>query len=774
MKKLLLALIGLAALAAAPAKSAPFWYDVITNYSGGCITTNTTLWFPHAPGSGLDALIITNAYTSGAAVSGKHLRVSGLNSEYIERWLDLNGGTTNTYGGGVLWVSFIANGNFVPAFGGTYFAHLMDGGSPLGETNAFLFRGRIFQIATTNIYPYTNTMTGTYQFGVANAANDLTTGGGGPILTVPIDMAKNVDYQVVMKYDLDNVTATIWVNPASESDVVNCSGIAFDFGPLTNTIAALGFRQRTGGGTVDIRDVAVGLTFADVVTNTPGPVLVATNYNTVTNFIGNPALLEVFASSIGGGALSYQWYRISGGVTNAVGASSGSQKLFLPAISAGDEGAYFCAVTNSGGIGAVSGSDFYIAVNTTPTAPTFTVTPPTNVTATIGTTLTLSAAASGSGPLNFVWKFNGNPLTDGQPVTGNPGDQSVVAGAGTPTLTVSGLSTNETGTFSVTVTGSVAPAASANTAVSVTLAKAVNIAYLRSLLDTNTWQVTNFTSIYAVSNCVITVYTNTTSGVTASYYMQDDTAGINLFVTGDASFRPTLGDIVNASGTLSSYNNSVELAINSSNPYQYYHVVGHTNVVPAPVVFAPFSLTNNASLMETNIEGRLIMFTNVYFTAGLTTPSGNGSLYVTNASGGIPFQLFFPGGTDLDTRSQVINSRFAWTITGVASQYKSGTNYSASGYELIVTRFGDIVTNPPPAVTSTAVISGADVNVTWAAVPYTPDTRGAYAYSVLAATNVAGPYLPLATGLTFNTTNGVYKDAGAGLGTLKFYRVSSP
>ena len=89
--------------------------------------------------------------------------------------------------------------------------------------------------------------------------------------------------------------------------------------PCSNGLAGLLFRQRTGGGIVDIRDVAVGHNFTDVVTNVAAssPVLIATNYNVVSNYAGNPALLEVFATSIGGGALSYQWYQITtGGATN--------------------------------------------------------------------------------------------------------------------------------------------------------------------------------------------------------------------------------------------------------------------------------------------------------------------------------------------------------------------------------------------------------------------------------------------------------------------------
>jgi hypothetical protein len=349
---------------------------------------------------------------------------------------------------------------------------------------------------------------------------------------------------------------------------------------------------------------------------------------------------------------------------------------------------------------------------------------------------------------------------------------------------VTGLSTNETGNFSVLVTSGAAglpyTTTNATTAVTVNPARVVNIAYIRSLEDTNLadaattlWQVTDTGSIFTISNAVVTMFTNVTSGTTASYYIQDATGGLDMFVTGNASFRPQMGDLVSISGTLSSFSNAIELLVDTSNPYQFYGITGHTNVLPAPVVI-PLSVTNNAGNMETNLEGRIVMLTNVGFNGSLTTAAGNGSLFATNAQGS--FQIFFPGGTDFDVRSQTLQSRFAWTITGVMAQFKSGA-WNNSTYELYVTRIGDIMTNPPPAVTATASRSGNDVVLHWTAVPYTPDTRGAYSYSVLAASTCSSnlsDYHALASGLAFNTTNGTYTVAGAVSGTQKFYKIVSP
>jgi hypothetical protein len=498
----------------------------------------------------------------------------------------------------------------------------------------------------------------------------------------------------------------------------------------------------------------------------------------VTNYPGNAALLEVFATSMGGGALSYQWYKISGGVTNPVGGNS--QKYIAPSLSASDVGNYFCAVTNAGSKGAVSGTNFYISV--LPAAGLAFGLQPVSQTNFVGVAMNLSCTVSGSGPFSFQWYFN-NPtvgtltLANGSPVTGQPGDGSVVSGAQTANLTVKTLSTNETGNFYVivTTTAAVSPNSiqSTNAAVLVRPIPAVSIGFLRSLVPAGTWAVTDTTSLYAISNAVVVSYTNT-SGV-GGYWIQDATAGINLFVSNDPTFIPRMGDIVGVVGVLSSFSGSLELACLSANPAAGWAITGHTNLLPAPQVFAPYSQTNNDGLMETNIEGRVIMITNVYFmTPGATTPAGAGNFNTTNAAGE-PFNVFFPGTRDLDVVGRTVPA-FAWTVTGVASQFKSGA-YSSAGYEILVTRWGDIMTNPPPAVTVTSTVSGNDMVLTWTAVPWVTNfaTPGAYAYTVQSAASVTGPYTPLASGLTFNTTNGRYTHTNALLsGPQKFYRVVSP
>jgi len=315
---------------------------------------------------------------------------------------------------------------------------------------------------------------------------------------------------------------------------------------------------------------------------------------------------------------------------------------------------------------------------------------------------------------------------------------------------------------------------SSNAHITVNPLQAVSIAYLRSLLDTTTWQPKDVGSVFALSNVVVISYTNITSGSTASYYVQDATAGINLFVTGDSSFRPTIGDLLSAAGTLSSFNNNLELIVNTGiNSYEFYQISGHTNLLPTPFVFGDYTLTNIAGLMETNFEGRLVMLTNVGFTGSLTLGTANFTTTVTNGAGGV-FTVTLNAGQDPDLQNRTL-PRSAWTITGFMDQNLSGA-YANKVYRINPTRFGDIVSAPPPAPTATATVSGNNVVLTWTAVPYVPDnsTPGAYAYSVLAATSVTGPYTALAKGLTFNTTAGTYTDTNGVAAGIKFYRISSP
>ena len=102
-------------------------------------------------------------------------------------------------------------------------------------------------------------------------------------------------------------------------------------------------------------------------------------------------------------------------------------------------------------------------------------------------------------------------------------------------------------------------------------------------------------------------------------------------------------------------------------------------------------------------------------------------------------------------------------VTSVAPASKAGP---AQRQGQAPSRTQVLVTPPPAAATETIIQAGGESTVSWTAQPY-------LSYSILAATNVSGPYLPLATGLAFNTTAGQFTDTNALAGT-RFYKIASP
>src|ERR1051326_3770712 len=188
--------------------AAPFWFDQM-NYAVGNIYTNSGgLWLRHS-GTSSDSLAVS--YTgSPVAVSGNRYEVNQGRQDDVHRlfFADTNGfDYTSPLS---LYASFTVSLTNLPAnSGGTYFAHFMG-------TN-FDYAARAYAL-TAGAYP------GTWRLGVANAQLDYSSSSPsntGPSTVVPIDLAQNTDYQVVVRYTPATFSSTIWINPASESDTAN-------------------------------------------------------------------------------------------------------------------------------------------------------------------------------------------------------------------------------------------------------------------------------------------------------------------------------------------------------------------------------------------------------------------------------------------------------------------------------------------------------------------------------------------------------------------------
>src|SRR5207244_11778669 len=112
------------------------------------------------------------------------------------------------------------------------------------------------------------------------------------------------------------------------------------------------------------------------------------------------------------------------------------------------------------------------------------------------------------------------------------------------------------------------------------------------------------------------------------------------------------------------------------------------------------NITNDLAFCENTLEGSIVMLTNVFFGANAGTvisTNNNFPITVTNAEGET-FTLFFAP-QDLDTAGQTLPS-FAYSVIGVFNQsLGNAVSPRNQGYEVAVSRFSDIVTNPPPAPT---------------------------------------------------------------------------
>ncbi|MGD0814679.1 MAG: immunoglobulin domain-containing protein [Verrucomicrobiota bacterium] len=681
----------------------------------------------------------------------------------------------------VVYASFLINMTTnLPTNGGVYFANLEG-------TNDFQFIGCVYAL-TSNAYP------GTYRLGIActNLDYNSTTGKGGPSAIIPVDLAPGINYQVVFSYDGTEDLAYLAINPSVTLDTsttafeYNDPAVVFssDSQAFTNDIGAFGFRQRAGTGTMQISDLEVSLDTAytngiQAVTAGITPQAPTIGFQPIgfTNYTGASNTMEIAASAIGSGInLNYAWYKntiASPGTYTQVhdgGDVTGSSTaaITFSDLAASDAGTYYAIASDSTGNSPQSASAV-VDVITTPTAPFFvapTPTSTTNIGATIYGSVTLTALAEGSGPISYQWNFyNGTNTTS--------------VGTG-PSLTLSSLAINQSGSYTVVATGTQSPAAtSPDYVLTVSPPEPVTIAYLRSLLVTTAAPTITLpstsaaTAEYSVTG-VITVATNVTTSSYASYYVQDSTGGIDFFVE-DSTFRPVMGDIVTVIGTLSLFDDNLELDTTVGNPSETYSVVGGSltpsgslpvATVTLPVGY-PQASTADAAATSQFYEGEMITLTNVYFTSYPGTFASETDYTLTNQAGiSVGIEIYTDEGTgtpDTTIIGQTI-PRFAYTVTGVLDQYQTGT------FELNVTRYSDIVTTPPPVPGNfTAVLSGPSnnhVTLTWTASPK-------YAYSVLSASVVTGPYTTLSSGMTFTTSTGTYTDTNPGAGP-KYYEIVSP
>jgi len=302
-----------------------------------------------------------------------------------------------------------------------------------------------------------------------------------------------------------------------------------------------------------------------------------------------------------------------------------------------------------------------------------------------GATVTLTTSVLSPGNTTYTWYSNNVVVTTGQVDSG-------LSSSYTFTAPPVGSQTTITNRVAVTNDTTLVGIVSTNAVVTVNPIQSVSVAFIRSLIDPATLQATNTTTPYSVTG-IITTLTNITSGDTSSYYLQDGTAGINIFATFGSTFRPAQGDSVTFVGVTSSFSSGMELYADTVNrTYTGYTINSSGNALPAAKII-PFNLTNTTPFvyLATNTAGSLVTLQNVYFgtnTGVVVSNTANMNMTVTNASGGNFILSFFY--YDKDTALQTLPA-YASSVTGVL--FGNTTNYS-----LAVTKFSDIIAASVPVL----------------------------------------------------------------------------
>ncbi len=217
------------------------------------------------------------------------------------------------------------------------------------------------------------------------------------------------------------------------------------------TLTAVTTNDATGYSVV-ITNIVGNVTSSSATLTVLVPPTIVTQPTSVTAVAGSNVSFTVAAG--GSGTLTYQW--LKNGV-NISGATSAT--LTFASASTTDAANYSVTVANA------AGSTTSAAATLTVQTPPSIVTQPASQFGALGSTITLSVNASGTGPLSYQWFQSGVALVNG----GN------VSGSTSNILTITALTTNEVATYFVVISNVVGSVTSTNASVSVNVAPIITV-----------------------------------------------------------------------------------------------------------------------------------------------------------------------------------------------------------------------------------------------------------------------------------------------------------
>ena len=321
MTKILLTLISAVALAAS-INAGVIFSDAFSYSDGGIVTNSAGIWVP------------STGTANSMLVSNQQLVVSTSRTEDITGSL---GSTYMTNGSTpALYASFTLKCNGLPTSSGAYFAHFV-GANTFGALSGH--RARVWA-GVTNVTTGLRASTGNFLLSILNTTNN-------PIAAAqwPNELASNVTYTIIVKYDLATMVSTLWVDPVTElSPSITGTDFPADLYDVANgvvNISSYSYRQATGEGTMWIDNLKVGTTFGDAAGLSPLPTtpIIYEQPHSGSYVLGTNVTLTVLAFPIN--AVSYQWRKDGLLINDATNTTLALTNLILS-----DAGNYDVDVTN--------------------------------------------------------------------------------------------------------------------------------------------------------------------------------------------------------------------------------------------------------------------------------------------------------------------------------------------------------------------------------------------------------------------------------------------
>jgi len=187
-------------------------------------------------------------------------------------------------------------------------------------------------------------------------------------------------------------------------------------------------------------------------------------------------------------------------------------------------------------------------------------------------------------------------------------------------------------------------------------------------------------------------------------YMQDTSGGMALY--GSSLSTVNKGDTVTATGTLSNYNNLLEMT-----PIATFVINSSANPLPVPQLIIPSSFNDS-------LESELVRIDHVSFIAGGGVFAGNTNYNFT--SGGSNGQVRIVTGTNIVGRTIPIGDV---SLVGILSQYCTAPLTGCTiGYQILLRDSNDIIISPGIHIIS--AISETNINTTSFDLNWSTDSTG--------------------------------------------------